>query len=61
MPWSVQLQGDIVIHGFESVPPRAASRGCVRLPLTGTNPARWFYHWVDIGTPVVVKDGWPEA
>lgn len=61
MPWSVQIQGDIVIHGFESVPPRAASRGCVRLPLTGANPARWFYHWVDIGTPVVVKDGWPEA
>ena len=59
MPWSVQIQGDIVIHGYQSVPPRAASHGCVRLPLTGNNPARWFYEWVDVGTPIQIADGWP--
>lgn len=59
MPWSVQIRGDIVIHGFSSVPPRAASHGCVRVPLTGVNPARWFYRWVDTGTPIRVADGWP--
>jgi lipoprotein-anchoring transpeptidase ErfK/SrfK len=59
MPWSVQIAGDYVIHGFHSVPPRAASHGCVRVPLTGGNPARWFYQWVEIGTPIVIQDGWP--
>ena len=30
-------------------------------PLTGTNPARWFYRWVEVGTPILVRDGWPEG
>jgi hypothetical protein len=60
MPWSVQIRGDIVIHGFHSVPPRAASHGCVRVPVTGANPAKWFYHWVAVGTPILVRDRWPE-
>jgi lipoprotein-anchoring transpeptidase ErfK/SrfK len=60
MPWSVQVQGDYVIHGFHTVPPRAASHGCVRVPLAGANPAQWFYNWVEVGTPILVKDGWPE-
>lgn len=61
MPWSVQIRGDIVIHGYTSVPPRAASHGCVRVPLTGANPAKWFYDWVDVGTPIEVRDEWPKA
>lgn len=60
MPWSVQIKGDYVIHGFPSVPPRAASHGCVRVPLTGENPAKWFYEWVEVGTPLLIADGWPE-
>ncbi|HEU4751574.1 MAG TPA: L,D-transpeptidase family protein, partial [Armatimonadota bacterium] len=52
MPWSVQVRGDVVIHGYSSVPPHAASHGCIRVPLTGANPAKWFYHWVDVGTPI---------
>ena len=60
MPWSVQIRGDYVIHGFPSVPPRAASHGCVRVPLTGANPAKWFYQWVDVGTPIIIQDRWPE-
>jgi L,D-transpeptidase catalytic domain len=59
MPWSVQVSGDIVIHGYHSIPPRAASHGCVRVPLTGQNPARWFYRWVEVGTPITILDGWP--
>lgn len=59
MPWSVQIRGDVVIHGYTSVPPQAASHGCVRVPLTGANPAKWFYDWIDVGTPIVVRNGWP--
>lgn len=54
MPWSVQLNGHVFIHGFTSVPDYPASHGCIRMPLTGRNPARLFYEWVDAGTPVAV-------
>ncbi len=60
MPWSVQVRGDVVIHGFTSVPPFAASHGCIRMPLTGINPARWFYRWVTVGTPIVIASDWPK-
>ena len=55
MPWSVQIHGNIFIHGFKSVPDRPASHGCIRMPLTDGNPARFFYEWVLSGTPVSVK------
>jgi hypothetical protein len=58
MPWSVQVQGHIFIHGYHSVPPRAASHGCIRVPLTGANPARWFFRWIDSGTPIRIADEW---
>jgi lipoprotein-anchoring transpeptidase ErfK/SrfK len=58
MPYSVQLAGHIFIHGFRSVPSVPASHGCIRVPLTGGNPARWFYRWVEIGTPVTVQNEW---
>ncbi|MBI3910997.1 MAG: L,D-transpeptidase family protein [Armatimonadetes bacterium] len=61
MPWSVQVIGDVFIHGFRSVPRRPASHGCVRLPLTGKNPARWFWEWIDVGTPIVIADHWPPS
>lgn len=60
MPWSVQVQGDVLVHGSASVPRRPASHGCIRVPLTGQNPARWFYNWVHVGTPIHIGDGWPE-
>lgn len=56
MPWSVQVNGNVFIHGFTSVPRRPASHGCIRMPMTGGNPARWFYQWIDRGTPVVIED-----
>jgi len=52
MPWSVQVRGDIFIHGFTSVPDYPASHGCIRMPLTGNNPARRFFQWVEAGTPI---------
>lgn len=54
MPWSVQIHGHVFIHGFTSVPDYPASHGCIRLPLNEGNPARFFYEWVDNGTPVRV-------
>lgn len=57
MPWSVQINRHVFIHGFTSVPDYPASHGCIRLPLTDGNPARFFYEWIDRGTPVKVTRG----
>jgi hypothetical protein len=54
MPWSVQINGHVFIHGFTSVPAYPASHGCIRLPLDAGNPARFFFEWVLNGTPVRV-------
>lgn len=55
MPWSVQINGNVFIHGFTIVPNYPASHGCIRVPLTEGNPAKFFYDWVLNGTPVSVK------
>jgi hypothetical protein len=60
MPWSVQVWGNVCIHGHPSIPPRPASHGCIRMPLTGQNAARWFYDWVPLGTPIIIADVWPK-
>jgi len=54
MPWAVQVSGNIFIHGFTSVPNYPASHGCIRVPLTGMNPAKRFFTWVDPGTPISI-------
>jgi lipoprotein-anchoring transpeptidase ErfK/SrfK len=53
----VQIRGHVFIHGFRSVPDFPASHGCIRLPLDRGNPARFFYEWIDRGTPVKVIRG----
>jgi hypothetical protein len=60
MPWSVQINGNIFIHGYKSVPRYPASHGCIRMPLKGRNAAQWFWHWVDLGTPVSVLHDFSE-
>lgn len=55
MPWSVQVAGDVFIHGYSSVPRHPSSHGCIRMPVTGTNPAKRFYEWVDGGTPIRIS------
>lgn len=52
MPWSVQITGHYFIHGYTDVPRYPASKGCVRVPLTGRNPAKRLYKWIDVGTPI---------
>ncbi|WP_395718545.1 L,D-transpeptidase [Prosthecobacter sp.] len=54
MPWSVQINGNVFIHGFTSVPNYPASHGCIRVPLNEGNPAKFFYEWVLDSTPVSV-------
>jgi lipoprotein-anchoring transpeptidase ErfK/SrfK len=58
MPYSVEVTGNIFIHGFTSVPRRPASHGCIRLPLDGGNPAKRFYEWVERGTPIEITGHW---
>lgn len=58
MPFSVQFSGNFFIHGFSSVPNFPASHGCIRLPLTEDNPAKRFFEWVEIGTPIEVTGEW---
>lgn len=58
MPYSVQINGNIFIHGFTYVPSWPASHGCIRVPVRGWNPARIFFYWVDPGTTVIVKGRW---
>jgi lipoprotein-anchoring transpeptidase ErfK/SrfK len=58
MPWSVQVEGDIFVHGYDSVPDNPASHGCIRMRTDGANPARWFFQWVDIGTPITIQGEW---
>lgn len=58
MPFSVHLEGNYFIHGFTSVPSHPSSHGCIRLPMTGDNPARKFYNWVQTGTPVHIFGQW---
>ncbi|RYZ91721.1 MAG: hypothetical protein EOP06_06305 [Proteobacteria bacterium] len=56
MPYSVQIDGDIFVHGYSSVPNVPASHGCIRMPLDGA--ARFFYEWVEVGTPVEIVGTW---
>lgn len=58
MPYSVEVVGDVFIHGFTSVPRSPASHGCIRLPLSGDNPAKRFYEWVEQGTPIEITGHW---
>lgn len=55
MPYSVQVTGHIFIHGYKSVPKYPASHGCIRVPyLTNGNPAKFFYEWINKGTPIKI-------
>ncbi len=60
MPYSVRFHGNYYLHGFSVVPDFPASHGCIRLPIRegDVNPARQFYEWVRIGTPIRVNGQW---
>jgi len=52
MPYSIQVVGNVFLHGYHSVPRYPASHGCIRVPLRGWNPAKWLFDWTDIGTEI---------
>ncbi|MBP83352.1 MAG: hypothetical protein CMO61_05835 [Verrucomicrobiales bacterium] len=54
MPWSIQVTGHIFIHGYNVVPEFPASHGCIRVPISGRNPAKRLFEWLDVGTPVQI-------
>ena len=58
MPFSVQVNGHIFIHGFTEVPMWPASHGCIRVPLAGNNPAAEFFAWAEPGMPIVISGQW---
>lgn len=58
MPFSVQVNGNVFIHGFSSVPRFPASHGCIRVPLDQGNPAKQFFEWVEPGTPIEITGRW---
>ncbi len=58
MPYAVQIVGNIFVHGWSRVKGTPASHGCIRLPVSGPNPALFFYRWADTGTPVVISGKW---
>jgi hypothetical protein len=46
------FRGGYAIHGYVSVPPYAASHGCLRVPV----PNAWsIYRWLQLGNAVVVE------
>jgi len=58
MPYSVQVTGDYFIHGYHKVPDYPASHGCIRLPLSGANPAKQFFNWVEKDTTIEIVGEW---
>lgn len=52
MPFSVQVSGNIFLHGYHEVPAYPASHGCIRLPIAN---AQALYEWVQIGTPITIR------
>lgn len=60
MPFSVQLRGGYFVHGYTSVPNYPASHGCIRMPLTGKNAAKYFFEWVDKGSAISIRYDWSD-
>jgi hypothetical protein len=52
LPYAQYVVGGIAIHGFSSVPPYAASHGCIRMPMS---EAPGLYSWTDVGTAVWIS------
>ena len=58
MPYAVQIVGNIFVHGWPKVSAVPSSHGCIHLPVSGANPALFFYRWADVGTPVAISGKW---
>ena len=51
LPWASYFVGGYAFHESPSVPPTAASHGCVRVP---HGDAEWLYRRIPVGTRVAV-------
>jgi lipoprotein-anchoring transpeptidase ErfK/SrfK len=51
LPWASYFVGGVAFHEAPSVPPTAASHGCVRVP---HGDAEWLYRRIPVGTRVTV-------
>lgn len=58
MPYSIQVNGNVFIHGYGSVPNYPASHGCIRVPLGKKNPAKYLYSWAEKGVDVRIHGAW---
>lgn len=59
MPYAVQVEGDIFIHGSPSVPRYPASHGCIRMPVRGSNnAAKYFFNWISLGSSIRIGREW---
>ena len=58
MPYSIQVVGNVFMHGFSSVPNYPASHGCIRLPNGRNSAAKFLYNWVEKGVEVNVHGTW---
>ena len=58
MRWFMRLTGEGVGMHVGILPGYPASHGCIRMRTDGANPARWFFQWVDIGTPITIQGEW---
>lgn len=60
MPYAIQLWKGYFVHGYPSVPSYPASHGCIRMPLTGANPAKVLFEWIDLGVKVSIRKDWSD-
>jgi hypothetical protein len=49
MPFSVQVSGNVFLHGYHEVPAYPASHGCVRIPLPA---AATLFDWIELRVPI---------
>ena len=61
MPWAFQVVGNIFIHGWKDVDPARGSHGCIRLPMSPENKARWMFYWIEKEVPISVLGKWPKG
>jgi lipoprotein-anchoring transpeptidase ErfK/SrfK len=58
MPYSIQVNGNVFLHGYSSVPSYPASHGCIRVPNGRYSAARYLYNWAEKGVDVNVHGSW---
>jgi hypothetical protein len=58
MPYSIQVVGNVFLHGFSSVPKYPASHGCIRVPNGRHSAAKFLYGWAESGVDVKIHGSW---